>query len=184
MTNGNNINKLPAKIRVLIAPLEWGLGHATRCIPIIKELLLNGAEVLIAAEGAAESLLKNEFPNLAYLPLMGYRMKYSRKKSFLHFKLLAQLPKIFFAIRKEYQWLKKIIIEHQIDAVISDNRFGLYHKKVKCIYITHQLLIKTGNSITEKIAQKYHYGFIKKYSECWVPDFKENGLGGGIYLIL
>ncbi len=83
-----------------------------------------------------------------------------------------------FTIYKEHRWLKKAIEKYNIDAVISDNRFGMYNNKVPCIYITHQLLIKTGNSITEKIAQQIHYHFIKKYKECWVPDFKEDGLAG------
>jgi len=80
----------------------------------------------------------------------------------------------------EYRWLKKIIKEHEIDAIISDNRFGLYNSKISCIYITHQLLIKTGNKFTGKIAQKIHYYFISKYNECWIPDFRDNGLAGDL----
>ena len=180
MTNGKKFNITSQKHRILIAPLEWGLGHATRCIPIINELLAQHCEVFIAAEGATFYLLKEEFPALNFLPLMGYRMKYSRKKYFLPWKLLSQFPKIAFTINKEHQWLKKIVKENKIDAVISDNRFGMYHKKVPSVYITHQLLIKTGNSFTEKIAQRIHYYFIKKYNECWVPDFEVNGLAGDL----
>src|SRR4029079_2570143 len=40
------------------------------------------------------------------------------------------------------------------------------------------LQIKTGNLITDTIVRKIHYHFIKKYTFCWVPDFKENGLAG------
>ena len=92
--------------------------------------------------------------------------------------MLIQFPKIIFTIYKEHQWLKNHVKKYRIDAVISDNRFGLYSDTIPSIYITHQLLIKTGNSFTEKIAQQIHYRFIKKYKECWVPDFKENGLSG------
>ena len=178
MKNGINFNKLPTKPKILVAPLEWGLGHATRCIPIIKEFVDQNCEVFIAAEGATYSLLKNEFPELAFLPLMGYRMKYSRMKYFLFWKILTQFPKIVFTIYKEHLWLKKIVKEYKFDAVISDNRFGMYHSKIPSVYITHQLLIKTGNSIIEKIAKRIHYYFIKKYNECWVPDFEVNGLAG------
>jgi UDP-N-acetylglucosamine transferase subunit ALG13 len=52
---------------------------------------------------------------------------------------------------------------------------GLFHKKIPCIYITHQLTIKTGNSFTESIVQKIHYYFINKFNACWVPD-AEGGL--------
>ena len=154
------------------------MGHATRCIPIINELLLNSCEVLIAAEGATAELLRSEFPRLEFLPIMGYRMRYSRKKIFLPFKLFVQFPKIIYTIYSEHQWLKKAIKKYKITAVISDNRFGMYSKKVPCIYITHQLLIKTGNSFTEKIAQQIHYHFIKKYNECWVPDYENDGIAG------
>lgn len=178
LINDKKINNPSAKPKILIAPLEWGLGHATRCIPIINELLVQGCEVLIAAEGATYSLLKQEFPHLTFLPLMGYRMKYSRKRFWLPVKLFIQFPKMIFTIYNEHQWLKKIIKEYKIDAVISDNRFGMFNNKIYSVYITHQLLIKTGNNFTEKIAQKIHYYFINKYTECWVPDFNVEGLAG------
>jgi uncharacterized protein (TIGR00661 family) len=158
--------------------LEWGLGHASRCIPIINELLTQHCEVFVAAEGATFSLLKREFPGLKFLPLMGYRMKYSRKKIFLPWKIISQFPRMAFTIYKEHQWLKQIVNEYNIDAVISDNRFGMYHSAIPSIYITHQLLIKTGNSFTERIAERIHLYFIKKYTECWVPDYEINGLAG------
>ncbi len=172
------INNTSARHRILVAPLEWGLGHATRCIPLITELTAQNCEVFIAAEGATYSLLKQEFPGLTFLSLTGYRMKYSRKRYFLPWKLLTQVPKIALTIYKENQWLKKIVKDHKIDAVISDNRFGMYCSRIRSVYITHQLLIKTGNVFTESIAKKIHSYFINKYNECWVPDFKEDGLAG------
>ena len=178
MKNGNKINNISTFRRVLVSPLEWGLGHATRCIPIIKEFIEQGCEVFIAGEGATFEVLKSEFPALTFLPVLGYRMKYSRKKYFLPFKILLQFPKIFFTIYSEHQWLKRTVQEYKIDAVISDNRFGMYHTAIHSVYITHQLVIKTGNSITEKIARRIHYFFINKYAECWVPDFEVNGLAG------
>lgn len=105
-------------------------------------------------------------------------MKYSRNKYFLPWKILAQFPKMAFTIYKEHKWLKQMVTDYNIDAVISDNRFGMYHKNIPSVYITHQLFIKTGNRFTERIAQRIHYFFINKYKECWVPDFKVNGLAG------
>ncbi len=178
MSNGNNFNKALRQPRILIAPLDWGLGHATRCIPIINELLKRNCAVYIAAEGQTFSLLKNEFPDIVFLRLKGYGITYSRKPTFLQFSLLMQLPKILLSIVHERNWLKKTVSQFQLDAVISDNRFGMHCKEVPCIYITHQLFIKTGNSVTEKIAQKIHAYFIRKYAQCWVPDFPEQGLAG------
>jgi uncharacterized protein (TIGR00661 family) len=178
LINGNNFNSLHQKTRILIAPLDWGLGHATRCIPIINELIYQNCAVLIAASGKSFFLLKKEFPSLVILRISGYKIKYSKNKKWLPLKIVLQFPRIIFSILKENLWLKKNIKKYKIDAIISDNRFGMYNKKIPSVYITHQLLIKTGNIFFEKIAQKIHYYFIKKYNYCWVPDSIENGLAG------
>ena len=160
-----------------MAPLDWGLGHSTRCIPIIRELQNQNCEVLIAAEGATQVLLRSEFLNARFLPLRGYRIRYS-KHPFLKFWVIVQLPRILMNSWRENRWLEKIIKDHQIDAVISDNRFGLYNNKITSIYITHQLKIITGNSFTEKIARSIHHYIIGKFNICWVPDQEKNGLAG------
>lgn len=175
----NKINHLngdsPGKPRFLVAPLDWGLGHATRCIPIIRELLAQGAEVILAGEGMQEQLLKTEFPDLLFLSLPGYRIRYAKTKKGLAWKMILQGPKIKRAIRHENEWLKKIVAEHPIDAVISDNRYGLHHPGIPCIFMTHQLLIKSWlGKWSEKILQKRNYKYINQFTECWVPD-NENG---------
>jgi uncharacterized protein (TIGR00661 family) len=173
-----NSTPFPYRPRILICPLDWGLGHATRCIPIIKELDNLGCEVIIAADKLTFSLLKKEFPSLQFISLGGYHIKYSHNKKWLPFKIMSQVPKLLRRIKMETKWLKKTIVQYQIDGIISDNRFGLYSTKVPCIYITHQLAIQTGTIIGDFLAQKLHYYFIKKYQECWVPDFTNEGLAG------
>lgn len=168
------INANVNQATVLVVPLDWGLGHATRCISIIKELLINRVQVVIAAEGRVKLLLLKEFPGLTFIDLPGYNISYSKSKNGLAFKMFLQAPKILFRIYQEHQWLKKIVRQYSITAVISDNRFGLYHKSVPCIYITHQLQIKTGNSFFDTVTRKMHYWFIKKYNQCWVPDFESD----------
>ena len=168
------------KPRILVAPLDWGLGHATRCIPIILELLKQDCEVLLAGEGAQETLLKKEFPQLHFLPLKGYRINYSISGGGLLWRMMSQIPQIKKTIRHERQWLRDVVKEHQIDAVISDNRYGLYHKTVFSVFITHQLLIKTyWGGWTEKMLQKKNFRYINHFSECWTPDNEnENNLAG------
>lgn len=152
--------------------MDWGIGHATRIIPIIHHLINNGNEVIIAGDGLIKSLLQQEFPMLQFISLAGYKVKYARQKIWLPLKILVQLPRLLLSVIQEQQWLKKVVKDYAIKAVISDNRFGLYHATIPCIYITHQLTIKAGNGFLEKIAQKIHYYFIKKYTACWVPDFE------------
>ena len=178
MINGNNFNSLHHTPKILVTPLDWGLGHATRCIPIINELIYHHCEVIIAASGEGFFLLKKEFPALVILRINTYKISYSRRRSLLLLKLVAQVPAMAISIWKEKLWLDKIIKKYKIDAVISDNRPGMNSKKIASVYITHQLLIKTGNIFFEKIAQKIHYHLIKQFTYCWVPDYKENGLAG------
>ena len=136
--------------------------------------------MLLGVDGNSGKLLKKEFPELTFLELPGYRIQYSKKKSNLKWSIFSQVPKIIYSIIKEHNWLKKQIELHNIDVVISDNRFGLYNKNITTIYITHQLQIQTGSSFTDLIVQKLHYYFINKYSFCWIPDAKLKGLGGSL----
>jgi UDP-N-acetylglucosamine transferase subunit ALG13 len=166
-----SVEQIHRKPRILVAPLDWGLGHTTRCIPVIKQLIANNAEVIIAAGGAHKLLLSREFPETAFVHLDGYRISYARSRTGFLLKMFFQIPKLLKAIRTENEWLQKIVQDQQIDAVISDNRFGLYHTKIPCIFITHQLAIKSPfGTLSEKILEKLNYKNINKFSACWVPD--------------
>ena len=164
--------------KLLMAPLDWGLGHVTRCMPVIRDLLANNCEVWLAGEGAQEKLLREEFPSLPFLPLRGYRVKYS--KSGLPGKLVLQIPSLLRSIKEENKWLKEQVDKYAFEAVISDNRYGLYHEKIISILITHQLCIKSSfGKWSERFLQKWNYNFINRFNECWVPDEKgENNLAG------
>jgi uncharacterized protein (TIGR00661 family) len=180
LKNSSKFNNISEQKSVLVAPLDWGLGHATRCIPIINELLRLKCKVFIVADGRTFLLLKREFPQAVFLRCKGYEIRYHRDKRGFALAMYLQMPKIVFTIFREHRWLRRIVKEHQIDAVISDNRFGMYEHNIPCVYITHQLFIKTGSNLGERIAQKIHYFFIRKFRFCWVPDFRENGLAGSL----
>ncbi|MEI9909508.1 MAG: glycosyltransferase [Bacteroidota bacterium] len=168
------------KIRILVAPLDWGLGHATRCIPVINELGRLGCDVWLAGEGPQEVLLKREFPGLPFLSLPGYRVNYAQSASGMLWSMFSQSRKILAAIKQENKWLKDMVAKHGFDAVISDNRYGLYHKTVSCVFITHQLTIKSSlGKMDGKIIAEINYRYIKRFSTCWVPDEGgENNLAG------
>ena len=173
--NQEKKGKTHGKPRVLVAPLDWGLGHATRCIPIIKELQDQGCEVWVGAEGGTAKILQTEFPDLNFLELPGYRISYSDSARGFLFRIVRQIPKIRAAITQEYKWLKKQLELYDFDAVISDNRFGLYTKNVPCIFITHQLTIKSPlGKWSERVLQRWNYKYINRFSECWVPDLPDD----------
>ncbi len=157
--------------KILIAPLDWGLGHATRCIPLIRLLQQIGCEVIVASYGEQLNLLKQEFPEINTTLLKGYNVRYSKLKRWLPVKILLQGPKILLTIVREHKWLQKIIRDFKVDMVISDNRYGLYTKQIPCVFITHQLRIKARHAWLEILIQKINYRYINHYDECWVPDF-------------
>lgn len=164
--------------RILICPLDWGLGHATRCIPIIQLLLKRNVNVFIAASGRSLALLKKEFPDLTFIDFAGYTINYPTSTGMI-FKVLSSLPKIFRGIKQEHDQLEKIIDKYKIDIVISDNRYGCWNKKVKSIFITHQLMIKSpfGEQSLHHLILKY----VGKYHECWIPDNSHsNNLSGDL----
>ena len=168
------MNKQFSNKRILIAPLDWGLGHATRCIPIIRHLLFLKCEVVIAASSNAKSLLQTEFPQLKFLNINAYNIVYSANKRRMPFKILIQIPKILNAIKKEHNWLQQLIKQQNFDAIISDNRYGLYTSKILCIFITHQLQINTSSGFLKNLIRRINYKYINKFSECWIPDFEGN----------
>ncbi len=168
-----------AQKTILIAPLDWGLGHAARCVPIIKELQQYPYRIIIAGEGAVAAMLKQEFPELEFTPLPGYKIKYSKNKRWFLLKLLIQFPGVLFSVLKEHRWLNKVKQELNLCAVISDNRFGLFNRSIFSIYITHQLSVKAGNKLSDKIATLIHRKISKNYTQCWIPDFNnKKNLGG------
>ena len=176
------VNRRHDRPRVLVAPLDWGLGHATRCIPVIYELQKQQVDVWLAGERSQEHLLKQEFPDLPFLPLKGYRVRYSKTASGLWRALLRQIPGLWRSVQREKKWLSSMVDQHQFDLVISDNRFGLSHPAIPCVFITHQLTIKTSlGKWLDKQAQRIIYQFIQKFDECWIPDYKtEPNLAGNL----
>jgi uncharacterized protein (TIGR00661 family) len=166
-------------LTILIAPLDWGLGHATRCIPIIKALENGGFHVLIAANEKQKSLLQKEFSNIKFIEIEGYNIQYSKQNHFFVLKILFQIPRIVLSIKRENKWLKKVVAKEKVDLIISDNRFGLYHQTIPSIFITHQLIIKAPFKWLEYFIQKINYHFINRFTECWIPDnFQGGGLAG------
>ncbi len=157
--------------RILVAPLNWGLGHATRCIPIIHELLRYGHQPYIASDGVALALLKKEFPELPTFELPSYKISYAEKGKNFKIKMIWDSPKVLKAITKEKKAVKLLVKEHGLDGIISDNRLGAYYKKVPCVFITHQLNVLSGN--TTWMSSKAHQKIIKKFDACWVPDVKD-----------
>ena len=159
------------KKKILVAPLNWGIGHATRCVPVINQLVKQGFEPVIASDGDALRYLEKEFPKLNAYKLPAYDIKYSNNSYFFKFNLLVQIPKINKAVADEFKVVQQLIIDENIKGIISDNRFGVQSKNIPSIYITHQINVLSG--ITTFFTSKVHQKIIKKFDQVWVPDTKD-----------
>lgn len=159
------------KLNILICPLDWGLGHASRDIPIIKECLRRGHNVIIAGGKHPVEFLRKEMPFLEYVPFDSLKITYPEKGS-MTFHFFKMLPKLISSIRREHIKLKEIIRQNKIDVVISDNRFGLWSKTVYSIFVTHQVMIKMPAKLKffEYLMYRINRFFIYKYNRCWIPD--------------
>lgn len=163
--------------RVLVCVLDWGLGHATRSIPVIRELLRQGSEVHLASSGTAGSLLKLEFPALPYHELPGYRPRYSRNGLTMS-SMLAQLPKFYQVVRNEHKTTEDIVQMFQLHAVVSDNRYGCYSDTVPSVLITHQerLRLMPGFGFLEGLVNGWLQNYYENFDEVWNPDQPGSGL--------
>jgi hypothetical protein len=156
---------------ILICPLEWGLGHATRMIPVAIELLRYNHNIIFASGEEHLSLIRSELPECSYLSFPGFKPKYSSHLP-QYISILLKTPLLFYHIVLEHIRLKKIILKYSIDIVISDNRFGLWNSKVKTVYVTHMPLIPFPGRLKflEPLGVFIHRLIIRKYDLCFIPD--------------
>jgi len=164
-------------MHVFVAVLNWGLGHATRSIPVIKQLLQREAEVTIGSDGAALHLLKQEFPDLRFVELPAHEVIYPAHGS-LMLNMIVQLPQLQKTIRQEYQQVQELVSKLHITHIISDNRYGCYCEVIPSVIITHQLrLLFSGIwNVTAAMLNSTLRNALKKFTTIWVPDDSEAGI--------
>ncbi len=165
-------------MKILVCPLNWGLGHAARCVPIINILLQQGHKVTLAGYGRSLSFLEQEFPQLSAERLLGKTIRYNSSKHLL-MGVAIQLPSFFLSVIEEHFAVAKIIRNYRIQMVISDNRFGVWNRKTKNIYISHQLRIQLGSHVfmgrfMEEILEHSQKYVLAPFQEVWTPDVLES----------
>jgi len=169
--------------KILVCPLDWGIGHATRCIPVIHALKEAGAEVIVAADRRPFALLQQEFPDLQLIRLPGYEVSYPTETARMALEIVMQSPRLMWSIYREHRDLERLIERYHIDLVISDSRFGLWTKRIPCIYLIHQVMVKFPPWLgyLEPLFYRLHRRWILRYNECWIPDFAgEPNLSGDL----
>lgn len=167
-------------MRILIAPLNWGLGHATRCIPLVRRFLNEGAEVWLGGTGESLRLLRTYFPNLSFVELAPLTIRYNAGQSQVT-AMLRAIPQIIRFTRTNKKKIKHLLSSVSFDLIISDNCFGVWSDKCDCIYMTHQLHICLPRPWRwlEPLAAACHAHLYNIYKEIWVPDYEcEPNLSG------
>lgn len=164
--------------RILVAPLDWGLGHATRCIPLIKQFLADGNDVILGCTSSTRFILEESFPELPQVTLPDHNILYSTGNGQM-LKLALQAPKVFAVMRREQEIVQNICRDFEIDVVLSDNRFGCRAEGVHNIFMTHQVHLKAA--LFEGILRARFQKIIEGFDELWVPDYKSSpGLAGDL----
>lgn len=171
--------RVPQKI--LVAPLDWGLGHATRCIPIIRCLVAQGHLVYLGITPQTAPLLQTEFPHLPCIQLPAYAVQYSKTAKGLPFTLLKQIPRLLSTIRREHTCLLQAVQEHGIQRILSDNRYGLWHPQVPAVMLIHQMQLQVPQSAWgQTIINWIHTRMLSRFSACWIPDTPQHRFGGNL----
>ena len=154
--------------RILVAPLNWGLGHVTRCIPLIQALRDMGVEVFLASDGRALHLLRAEFPLLPTFELPSYRIRYGSGNMVR--TIGRQLPRILYAMRAEQWATERLVREYGIQGIISDNRYGCFSRQAHSVIISHQLYLRIPGQMLKWIANRALRLALGKFDTLWVPD--------------
>ena len=167
--------------RVLVTPLDWGLGHATRCIPLIRELQAQRCHVMIAGSGDSLALLRHEFPQLPYYSLPGYAPRYGVNGSMV-LQMARQLPRFIRVISSEHEAVEQIVAREKIDFLISDNRYGCWSKRIPSVFITHQsnILMPRRFGFLAPVVRALNENMMNRFTACWIPDDPSGSLAGDL----
>ncbi|WP_159038334.1 glycosyltransferase [Brumimicrobium mesophilum] len=150
-----------------MSPLNWGLGHVCRTIPIIKWLLDNKNEIIICCDANQEQFYRNYFPEIWYVPHEGYPFKFNGNGNWT-LDILKNIGSLHSFLKDEKRRVAELVEKFNPDLILSDQRFGFISKSVKSIIISHQLNLPVQKwNILAKIWNRI---LLSAFDEIWVPD--------------
>lgn len=138
-------------------------------MPIIQALLDRGHEVIIASDGQALRLLTHEYPQLTHLTLPSYGITYRTRN--MVYNLGTQLPRILRTIRAERRAIQRIVQDHRIDGILSDNRYGCHSPQAHSLFMTHQVRLRMPYPGLAAPINALNRALIYRFEGCWIPDF-------------
>ena len=162
-------------MKILFGVFDWGLGQATRDMPLIAELLKNN-QVHILSTGWALKVLKDRFKDKCeYYDIPSVPPPYTKTPFFkLKFALFSPLmiKNLRYARSKSLE-----IINRHFDRVISDCRYDVYDRPDNSYFINHQLRFKAPIGVG-RFLEKWLASWMKQYRYIIVPDFEQENLSG------
>ncbi|NNE26795.1 MAG: glycosyltransferase [Saprospiraceae bacterium] len=161
---------------VIVAVLNWGLGHACRSMPIIDCLHSQGKNVIIASDGIALEVLTKRYPDLDYESLPAYKVRYKSKH--LSGIVFRNIPNVARAIFKERKTAQKLVKKYNADLIVSDSRFGFRSGKCRSVIISHQLSMQAESKFIKALMNIPNRGLLNAFDEVWVPDYQDRKLTG------
>ncbi|MEE9150980.1 MAG: glycosyltransferase family protein, partial [Thermoplasmata archaeon] len=171
------------EMRVMYGVCSWGLGHATRSLPILRKLIKENNEVTIVSTGSSLELLKLELRDrVSYLDFEDYPLPYTEKSKVFLLKFCLFSPKLIKSIIDEHKKIMKLLDKQKFDIIISDNRYGVFHRNIPSFFITHQLRVIAPARIKfiENSFERFNAYFQKYFKNIMVPDYEHDGISGDL----
>ena len=170
-------------MKVLFGVNSQGLGHITRCYPLIEALIKRKHEVWIASSNRALKFVKNELGSkIKYfeLPEYPFQDRAYLKNKFSTLGYVLDFPKYQKSFNKEHELIKKLHLEQKFGCVISDSRYGVHLPGVPSYLIHSHIRIGLGklSFISRIITELGNVTFLKNYSRLLIPDDEKNGVCG------
>jgi len=164
----------------LITILDWGLGHASRCVPLVKTWQTEGKRVTVASAGSALMLLKASLEGVDFIELPPYAVRYPTRSMIWNMGI--QSPRLWGVMRKEQRIINDYARREKVDLIVSDGRFGCWSETVKSVWLAHQLQIQHRQPWLAWVMNSGYHTFVRQhFAEVWVPDLEgEESLAGDL----
>lgn len=170
-------------LKVLFAVAAWGLGHATRDLVLIRELLDAGHEVTILSTERALQLLRGELgTRCGYLDLPDIPKPLGRKALYFYIKMSFSMPIVFWTFWREHQFVRHLNRNRHFDRIVSDTRYGIFLREIPSYYIVHSLrqIVPGRPWHLERMVELVQRGLLAGARKILIPDQRENGLAGDL----
>lgn len=170
------VKKRAAKAQTLVfSPLDWGLGHTTRSIPLLQAFQTLDFSLVIACNSTQTEILRPAFPNARFETLEGYDLHFGKSRWSTLGQISLQAPKILTKIKSENQWIKQFCLDEKPDLVLSDSRFGFQSSLCPSLFLTHQLSITTGlGPLADRLIRVFNKKYLSRFTQCWVADHEQD----------